>query len=90
MHGSSIGQAVYLRKPQQPDSDGLSGCWIGGEPTLPADIEWPYYEVHDGTSIPMHFLAQIDLGEVPLVFATGSINRWTSRHHASWRLSQGT
>ena len=69
MHGSSIGQTVYLRKLQQPDREGSSGCWIGGEPTLPPDIEWPYYQVHDGTSVPMHFLAQIDLGQVPLVFA---------------------
>ena len=69
MHGSSVEPASYLRKPQQPDGLGSSGCWIGGEPTLPTEIEWPYYKAPDGTSVPMHFLAQINLDQVPLTSA---------------------
>lgn len=66
MHGSTVEPASYLRKPLQPDGQGSSGCWIGGEPTLPTEIEWPFYNAHDGTSVPMHFLTQINLDQLPL------------------------
>ena len=51
------------------DGIGSSGCWIGGEPTLPLDVEWPYYDVPNGPPVPMHFAAQIDLSQSPLTFA---------------------
>lgn len=55
---------VFLRKTAHADGPGTPGCWLGGEPTLPAELDWPWYETEQGYSVPMHFLAQIDLAEV--------------------------
>jgi len=56
---------LFLRKTPNADGPGVSGCWLGGEPKLPPEIDWPWYETDDIYSAPMHFLAQIDLAQVP-------------------------
>lgn len=55
-----------LQKTQRPDGPGAEGCWFGGKPTLPEDIEWPWTKkAHEQPSIPLHFIAQIKLDSVP-------------------------
>ncbi|MFG5380675.1 DUF1963 domain-containing protein [Yoonia sp. R2-816] len=57
--------AVLLRTTNQTDL-GMPGCWFGGEPSLPADIEWPVYNCPwPKVVIPMHFIFQINLRYVP-------------------------
>lgn len=54
---------VKTRKPKDP---GLPGCWFGGLPTLPAHVDWPIYDAaEDEPSVPMHFVCQINLAQVP-------------------------
>lgn len=48
-----------------PNQPGAPGCWFGGEPTLPPNIDWPYYVHETGLAVPMHFLVQINLAELP-------------------------
>jgi uncharacterized protein YwqG len=59
---------VLQRTPLQTD-DGTPGCWLGGEPTLPPEIEWPVFNpeefLGDDVDIPMHFFAQINLAHLP-------------------------
>ncbi|MEO0994040.1 MAG: DUF1963 domain-containing protein [Pseudomonadota bacterium] len=68
---------AMLRTPQATDP-GTPGCWFGGEPTLPAEIPWPYYKPNEREArviiyedpelaIPMHFLVQINLAYCPRV-----------------------
>lgn len=64
---------ALLRTPQQTD-EGTPGCWLGGEPTLPPEIEWPVFnpktlteEDGDDIDIPTHFFAQLNLAEMPSV-----------------------
>jgi uncharacterized protein YwqG len=64
---------ALLRTPQKTD-EGIPGCWLGGEPTLPPEIEWPVFnpktlteEDVDDIDIPMHFFAQLNLAEMPSV-----------------------
>lgn len=55
--------------------EGTPGCWLGGQPSLPEDLEWPVVwcdeeeydeDFPEGTPpYPMHFLGQIDLGQLP-------------------------
>jgi len=55
-----------LQKTQRPDDPGAEGCWFGGKPTLPEDIEWPWTKgAYQQPSIPLHFIAQIKLDSVP-------------------------
>ncbi len=58
--------AIVLRTPQQTD-DGMPGCWFGGKPTLPPDIEWPTFksEVPGLDPVHLHFILQINLKYVP-------------------------
>lgn len=57
---------IMLNKTARPDDPGASGCWLGGEPTLPAEFDWPYTSGGEiGPGLPMQFLAQIDLAQVP-------------------------
>ena len=56
--------ALLLNKTKFPDGPGEPGCWLGGDPTLPPDIEWPYHEV-EGVPVPLSFVAQINLARVP-------------------------
>jgi uncharacterized protein YwqG len=55
-----------LRKTLRPNDKAASGCWFGGEPTLPPEIEWPYTQSKEFPPIPLHFAAQIDLSAIPL------------------------
>ena len=78
MVGASLVPGVFIMKTISNDTDGASGCWLGGEPTLPASIDWPWVMSPPMTGMhltarersltkeyPMHFFAQIDLAEVP-------------------------
>lgn len=56
--------ALLLNKTKFPDDTGEPGCWLGGAPTLPLEIEWPYHEV-EGISLPLVFVAQIDVSRIP-------------------------
>lgn len=58
---------ILLNKTARPDDPGASGCWLGGEPNLPPEIAWPWFEREGKRVVPMHFLAQIDLAVVPRV-----------------------
>lgn len=67
MIAQALRPALFLRKTPNPEDPGAKGCWLGGEPSLPSDIDWPYYEYEDYPRVPMHFLAQIELSEMPQV-----------------------
>lgn len=56
--------ALLLNKTKFADGPGEPGCWLGGEPTLPPHIDWPYQEV-EGISSPLYFIVQINLARVP-------------------------
>lgn len=32
---------ILLLKTPHADGPGVPGCWLGGEPTLPPEIDWP-------------------------------------------------
>ncbi|MFK7838456.1 MAG: DUF1963 domain-containing protein [Sulfitobacter sp.] len=50
------------------------GCWFGGKPTLPAEIDWPCYEEYERKlQIPMHFLFQLNLAELPRTSKTSAL-----------------
>ncbi|WP_425101454.1 DUF1963 domain-containing protein [Tropicibacter sp. S64] len=57
--------ALLLDKMPRPDMPGAPGCWLGGLPTLPSDIAWPWFTYHGRPLAPMHFVAQIDLAQLP-------------------------
>lgn len=57
--------AVLLNKMPTPDTMGAPGCWLGGLPTLPPEIEWPWFVYKDQPAVPMHFMAQINLSHLP-------------------------
>lgn len=57
--------ALLLDKMPEPDAQGAPGCWLGGLPTLPPDIAWPWFTYHGRPLCPMHFVAQIDLAALP-------------------------
>jgi len=56
-----------LRKTRRPDDPGTDGCWLGGRPTLPDHIDWPWSEKgeHGIQPMPLHFIAQIKLDSIP-------------------------
>ena len=56
---------ILMNKMPRPDDPGAPGCWLGGEPTLPPTIEWPWFLVDGQPLVPMHHMAQINLAEVP-------------------------
>lgn len=65
---------IALLRTSQRTDEGTPGCWFGGEPTLPKEIEWPVFnpktmteEDEDDIDIPMHFFAQFNLAEMPTV-----------------------
>lgn len=53
---------ILLNKTRQPDDPGTPGSWLGGRPTLPLEVDWPW---DDAGVVPLHFLAQIDLRYLP-------------------------
>lgn len=53
------------RKTSEASGPGVSGCWLSGAPTLPAEVDWPVYEETGLPTVPMHFIAQLDLGQLP-------------------------
>jgi hypothetical protein len=60
--------AIAMLRTPQPTDAGTPGCWFGGEPTLPPEIEWPVYTHEEsGLDIPMHFLVQMNLAHLPTV-----------------------
>ena len=56
---------ILLVKSPNRDVAGAPGCWLGGEPNLPPEIDWPYFEENGVPLAPMHFLGQINLAELP-------------------------
>ncbi len=57
--------ALFLDKTPTPDATGAAGCWLGGLPTLPATVDWPWFRFGGADLVPMDFLAQINLAEWP-------------------------
>ena len=60
--------AIAMLRTAEQSTKGTPGCWFGGSPTLPAEIEWPIFDYVDGATtyhIPMHFLVQFNLALVP-------------------------
>lgn len=61
--------AAMLHEKRGSKTYGASGCWFGGEPTLPAEIPWPVFTVAgrgwNNLTIPMHFVAQLKCAELP-------------------------
>ncbi len=57
--------ALMLNLMPKPEDAGVPGCWLGGLPTLPSEIDWPMADLEAECEIPMHFIAQIDLSQVP-------------------------
>jgi uncharacterized protein YwqG len=49
---------IWLRRSQAASGQ----SWLGGTPSLPPGTEWPR---HGKTGMPLHFLAQIDLADIP-------------------------
>ena len=67
--------AIAMLRTREQTGPGTPGCWFGGEPTLPAEIEWPIFEHRDALKIPMHFLVQINLAYVPRVLGLPQLPR---------------
>jgi uncharacterized protein YwqG len=64
----AVRPGIWLRKSDGgPLSGGVSSPLhgkLGGLPELPAGVAWPRHLV---TKMPLHFLAQINLGKLPAV-----------------------
>ncbi|CUH79059.1 DUF1963 domain-containing protein [Tropicibacter naphthalenivorans] len=58
--------ALLLTKTEFQGLEGAPGCWLGGFPTLPFYIDWPWVERDGAPLVPMHFMAQIRLDSLPL------------------------
>ncbi|MFK7943798.1 MAG: DUF1963 domain-containing protein [Paracoccaceae bacterium] len=57
--------SVLLVKTDTDILDGAPGCWLGGAPTLPPEIDWPWLPNRGEPSHPLHFIAQINLAALP-------------------------
>ena len=69
---------LLLFKTATPGKSGTEGCWIGGRPTLPRDLDWPIYSDNKCGDIPLVFVAQIDLAALPFASAqTGLLDDGT-------------
>jgi uncharacterized protein YwqG len=73
MHQSELNRqrepAIWLRRHREHRKVSLSK--LGGRPTLPPKIEWPRQRE---TKMPLHFLAQIDLSQLPPTPLEGAPN----------------
>lgn len=69
MLAGTLVPAVLVSKMPFGQIDGTPGCWLGGRPRLPEDIEWPYVLRDEEPFYPMHFVAQFDLAQLPTSFA---------------------
>lgn len=58
---------ILLNKTAEPDGPGAPGCWLGGDPTLPPEIDWPHTEAPstEWGVAPLQFMAQINLAHLP-------------------------
>ena len=59
-------EGFLLCKTTHPEGPGAPGCWLGGLPTLPENLEWPLTQGSGIPDIPLHFVAQINLASLPL------------------------
>ena len=55
-------QAIRLKRHWPPGKPHSGNSWLGGLPTLPAELSWP---TNEKTGLSMHHLAQIDLSDLP-------------------------
>lgn len=55
--------AVVLLRQYPPRYESVHNSFIGGEPFLPPNVDWPTSK----EGVPLHFLAQIDCSEIPTV-----------------------
>jgi len=58
---SLLRPAFHLRALDTNDSGDSVAAYLGGEPLLPEDVEWPVWEGHG----PLSFVGAVDCGEVP-------------------------
>jgi len=35
--------AICMLHTSGSEDEGIPGCWLGGDPTLPPEIDWPVY-----------------------------------------------
>ncbi|MFW2544144.1 DUF1963 domain-containing protein [Primorskyibacter sp. 2E107] len=58
--------ALFLVKEPFAEMPARTGCWLGGAPTLPPEIAWPWVARYtEEATHPMHFIAQINLASLP-------------------------
>ena len=64
-------EGYFLHMDWPQTAPGAPGCWFGGDPNLPPDIEWPSYgefiNDEDEAFEPMLFLAQVNCAELPVI-----------------------
>ncbi|MFK7942036.1 MAG: DUF1963 domain-containing protein [Paracoccaceae bacterium] len=64
MMADALRPAILLNKMVRPGDSGARGCWRGGKPTSPHEIEWPGFVSKGQKLAPTHFVAQISLAEL--------------------------
>ena len=60
--------AVIAYRPYPPPKEPVGRSKVGGDPDLPAGVDWPRTVSNVGSikeGMPLHFMAQIDLSELP-------------------------
>ncbi len=56
-----------LRRVPAKQGDFAPGCYFGGSPTMPANMDWPYTDCYDTPPTPLTFIAQINLASLPVL-----------------------
>ncbi len=57
---------LFMIRTENQTDTGVPGCFYGGQPTLPSDIDWPVFHCPSPpVDIPMQFICQIDFEQVP-------------------------
>lgn len=63
--------SILVVKTPAQDLPGAPGCWLGGAPTLPIEIDWPWtvfpIDREPQRLNPMNFVGQFDLTQLPRV-----------------------